>query len=74
MATCDPASLMADGSCFDCFNEKQQRAIMIVLLQDIANNTESAQELMARGFEFVGLSDNQQQAIIAQLLCEISQE
>lgn len=73
MAQCDPDVLMADASCFVCRPEKELLAMQIVLLKDIAGNTQSVDELIASAHDFMALNEQQQRGMIAQLLCEISE-
>lgn len=69
---CDAQTILAEAKCFICLDESTRRSIRTELLRQIAGSTESPSELSDQAGLFIGLSPGQQQAIQAQLLCEIS--
>lgn len=72
MATCSAATLLADGSCFQCLTERQLDIAIAQLLRVWLGSSPTPEELLADGKCMDCLTTRQLEIVQAQLLCEIN--
>lgn len=73
MAQCDPDVLMADASSFVNLTAKEQAAIQAQLVYEWSGSTQTAQEILDQAECFLCMTSHNLTALIAQLLCDISE-
>lgn len=71
MADCEPQALMTAAKCFTCLGPQQTLAVQTYLLQQIAGDSHTVEELMALAKCFSCLGPKQLREIQAYLLCQI---
>lgn len=70
----DPNVLLEEAKCNECIPKGEENAVIIYLLQQIAQNTMSPDELMAEAKCFRCIPAGMQQEVIIYLLDQISQD
>ena len=70
--TTDPSALSALAACFQGIQPGDRDAVIIILLQSIAGNTQTPAQLSASAACFRGIPADLKQAIIVMLLANIA--
>lgn len=70
--SCDPNALLDASKCFKCIPSGTQSEVMIYLLQQIAGNTETTDQLMDHSKCYKCIPAGMQPEVITYLLCQIA--